>query len=81
MAARLGGIGADPGDDEDLRHRKALLVLLAVLILPVSLVWGTCYLAFGSLVGILPFIYFAISVGSLVVFSRTRAFGAFLVLG
>ena len=79
VAARLGGIGADPGDDEDLRHRKALLVLLAVLILPVSLVWGTCYLAFGSLVGILPFIYFAISVGSLVVFSRTRAFGAFLV--
>jgi adenylate cyclase len=79
VAARLGRIGADPGDDEDLRHRKALLVLLAVLILPVSLVWGTCYLAFGSLVGVLPFIYFAISVGSLVVFSRTRAFGAFLV--
>ncbi|MET0800968.1 MAG: adenylate/guanylate cyclase domain-containing protein [Actinomycetota bacterium] len=79
VASRLAGIGADPRDDEDLRHKKALLVLLAVLILPVSVVWGTCYLAFGSLVGIVPFIYFAVSVGSLVVFARTRSFGPFLV--
>jgi adenylate cyclase len=80
VAARLGTIGADPNDEEDLRQKKALLVLLAVLILPVSVVWGTCYLAFGSRVGILPFIYFAISVGSLVVFSRTRSFGPFLTV-
>jgi guanylate cyclase len=80
VAVRLGTIGADPNDDEDLRQKKALLVLLAVLILPVSVVWGTCYLAFGSRVGILPFIYFAISVGSLLVFSRTRSFGPFLTV-
>ena len=67
----LAGIGADPIDDEDLRQRKRLVVLLAVLILPVSVVWGTLYLSFGSPVGILPFIYFAVSVGSLVVFART----------
>jgi len=79
VAARLGKIGADPQDDEDRRQKKALLVLLAVLILPVSVVWGTCYLGFGSPVGVLPFIYFAISVGSLLVFSRTRSFGPFLV--
>ena len=77
-AARLARIGADPRDDEDTRHKKALLVLLAVLILPVSLVWGASYLAFGSRVGVLPFIYFAVSVGSLVVFSRTRSVAAFL---
>jgi adenylate cyclase len=76
--ARIGRIGADPRDDEALRQKKSLLVLLAVLILPVSLVWGASYLAFGSRVGVLPFIYFAISVGSLVVFSRTRSFGPFL---
>ena len=46
--ARLARLGADPRDDEDLRHKKALLVLLVVLILPVSLVWGCLYLAFGS---------------------------------
>ena len=66
-------IGADVRDDEELRQKKALLVLIAVLILPVSVVWGSLYLAFGSLVGVVPFVYFAISLGSLVVFARTRA--------
>jgi adenylate cyclase len=41
-------------------------------------VWGASYLAFGSRVGVLPFIYFAISLGSLMVFSRSRRFGPFL---
>jgi guanylate cyclase len=71
-------IGADPRDGEDLRQKKSLLVLLAVLILPVSLVWGTCYLAFGSPVGIIPFVYFLVSLGSLVIFARTGSFGSFL---
>lgn len=79
-AARLARIGADPRDDEDLRHKKALLVLLAILIAPVSVVWGILYLAFGSLVGIAPFVYFAISVASLVVFARTRSFLFLLVV-
>ena len=77
--AWLARIGADPGDDEELRQKKALLVMLAVLILPVSIVWGSLYLAFGSLVGILPFVYFAASLGSLVVFARTRKFHTLLV--
>jgi guanylate cyclase len=77
-AATLARTGADPEDDQELRQKKALLVLLAVLILPVSVVWGSLYLAFGSLVGIVPFIYFAVSIGSLVVFARTRSFGLLL---
>jgi hypothetical protein len=80
VRARLAGIGADPRDDEDLRQRKALLVLLALLILPVSVVWGASYLAFGSPLGILPFIYFTVSLGSLVVFSRSASFGPFLTV-
>ncbi|HEX6130982.1 MAG TPA: adenylate/guanylate cyclase domain-containing protein [Actinomycetota bacterium] len=80
VRALVAGVGADPADDEDLRHAKALLVLLAILILPVSVVWGTLYLSFGSPVGFLPFVYFAVSVGSLAVFSRTRDFGALLVV-
>lgn len=73
-AARLAMVGADPADDEDLRQKKALLVLLAILILPVSVVWGSLYLAFSAPVGIVPFIYFVVSVASLVVFARTRNF-------
>ncbi len=78
-AAWLARIGADPGDDEELRQKKALLVLLAVLILPVSVVWGSLYLGFGSPVGVVPYVYFAVSLGSLVVFARTRRFHLLLV--
>jgi guanylate cyclase len=70
----LARIGVGPEDDKELREKKTLLVLLAVLILPVSLVWGSLYLAFGSMVGIVPYIYFAVSLGSLVLFARTRSF-------
>jgi adenylate cyclase len=77
-AARLGRMGADPQDDEELRQKKALLVLLAVLILPVSLVWGSLYLGFGSLVGVIPFVYFSVSLGSLAVFARNRNFDVLL---
>src|SRR6187397_2181380 len=76
--AWLAGIGADPRDDEDLRQKKSLLVLLAILILPVSLVWGTCYLAFDSPVGVIPFVYFVVSLSSLVIFAKTGSFGPFL---
>ena len=70
----LARIGADPRDDEDLRQRKALLVLLALLILPVAAAWGAIYLAFGLAVGYLPFTYLGVSVASLIVFARTRNF-------
>ena len=78
-AALLARIGADAGDDEELRQKKVLLVLLAVLILPVSVVWGSLYLGFGSPVGVVPYVYFAVSLGSLVVFARTRRFQLLLV--
>jgi adenylate cyclase len=77
--ALLARIGADARDDEELRQKKALLVVLAVLILPVSVVWGSLYLSLGSAVGVVPFVYFAVSLGSLVVFARTRRFHPFLV--
>jgi adenylate cyclase len=79
-AAWLARIGADPQDDEELRQKKALLVLVAVLIAPVSVVWGILYLALGSAVGIAPLVYCAISVASLVVFARTKNFRFFLVV-
>ena len=72
-------MGADVRDDEEMRQKKALLVLLAVLILPVSVVWGSLYLGLGSPVGVVPYAYFAVSLGSLVVFARTGHFQLFLV--
>jgi guanylate cyclase len=81
VLAYLAGIGADPLDDSDTRANKALLVLISVLILPVSLTWAVLYLAFGSPVGWVPLGYFAVLLGSIVVFSRTRDFDMFLFVG
>ncbi|MFL5738404.1 MAG: adenylate/guanylate cyclase domain-containing protein [Actinomycetota bacterium] len=72
--AVIGRIGIDPDDDEELRQKKALLVLLAILILPVSVVWGSLYLGFGEPVGFIPFVYFAVSICSLLLFARNGNF-------
>ena len=79
--SRLVLVGADPVDDDDLRARKALLVQISVLILPVSALWGALYLAFGSPVGVVPLVYFGVLLGAIVVFSRTRDFPWFLRVG
>ncbi|HEU4674336.1 MAG TPA: adenylate/guanylate cyclase domain-containing protein [Candidatus Limnocylindrales bacterium] len=77
-AVRLGRLGADPADDPETRLHKALLVLLAVLILPIALLWGTLFVAFGAVSGLVAFAYFAISLASIVAFARTRDFAALL---
>src|SRR5919106_621775 len=78
VLARLARVGADPRDDGDTRARKTLLVLISVLILPISLLWGSLYLALGAPSGLLAFVYFAISLGAIAVFTRTRNFGLLL---
>lgn len=77
----LSGIGADPRDDADTRADKALLVLISVLILPVALLWAGLYLGFGSPVGWVPLLYFAVLLGGIVAFSRTRNFDQLLRVG
>jgi adenylate cyclase len=80
----LGGLaqlGADPQDDDDARAGKALLVLISVLILPVALLWAGLYLGFGSPVGWVPLAYFVTLLAAIVVFSHTRNFGQFLLVG
>jgi hypothetical protein len=47
-------------------------VLISMLILPVALLWAALYLAFGSPVGWVPLVYFAILLAAMVGFSRTR---------
>src|SRR5919197_1942961 len=79
--ARLKLLGSDPHDDEDLRARKALLVLISVLILPVAALWGALYLALGSPVGVVPLVYFGVLFAAIAVFSRTRDFTWLLRVG
>ncbi len=81
LVRRLALVGADARDDDDMRARKALLVLISVLILPVAALWGLLYLAFGSPVGLAPLVYFAVLLGSILVFARTRDFSLLLHVG
>ena len=74
VLVRLSSVGADPTDDEDTRLRKALLVLIAVLILPIAFVWGGLYLTFGSEWGATALVYAAISIGSILLFARNHNF-------
>jgi adenylate cyclase len=80
LLERLGRIGANPEDDSETRQRKALLVYLAVLILPISLVWGTLYLVLGAVSGLVAYAYFVISVASIALFARTRNFDQLLFI-
>ena len=75
---RVAHIGTDPHDDEDTRSSKALLVLISLLILPIALLWGILYLAFGSPVGFVPIVYFVVLLAGIGVFSRTGNFAQLL---
>src|SRR2546428_13291138 len=78
VLARLAAVGADPGDDEQTRQGKALLVLTSVLILPIAVVWGSLYRIFGSPVGYVPFAYALILLAAISAFARTRNFALLL---
>jgi hypothetical protein len=70
----IGRIGADPNDDLETRKRKALLVYLAVLILPIALLWGVLDLSLGAPAGAVAFAYLVISAASIGLFARTWNF-------
>ena len=74
MLAWISGIGRDPNDDVDARNRKALLVCVAVVILPIALIWGVLYLALGAQSGVVAFAYIAVSAVSIGLFAATRNF-------
>jgi adenylate cyclase len=72
MLDRVAGVGADPRDSDELRLRKAFLVLACLLILPISLAWGAIYLALGATAGLIAWLYLVISLVAIAIFSRTR---------
>ena len=70
--ARLARVGAQPGDDEETRQRKAMLLLVAILVLPISLTWAALYLALGAWSGLIAVLYFVISVGTILLYAVTK---------
>ena len=72
--ARLAEVGAGPYDDEETRLQKAVLVLIAIVILPISATWAVLYLALGAWTGWVAVVYAVISVASIAGFARNRDF-------
>jgi guanylate cyclase len=73
LAMFAGRIGAEPSDQPEVRDRKRLLVSVALLVLPASVVWGAIYWIVGEqTAALLPWVYTSVSVASLIAFHRTR---------
>jgi adenylate cyclase len=71
-------IGADPSDSDELRRRKALLVLFVLLVMPAGVIWGVLYWINGEVAaGSLPLAYTIYSIGAIAIFHRTRDFTVF----
>jgi class 3 adenylate cyclase len=76
--APFATIGANPGETEDQRLRRVLLVGLALAISVLAIVWGLVYIAFGEpLGGAIPLTYTVLSLMSIVVFTVTRRYDVF----
>ena len=75
---RLAEIGALPSDSEELRLRKAVLVLSSTLMASLSIIWVATYLALGLWVSAaIPFAYLLFSAASIHTFARTRRYRLF----
>ena len=80
MIQRALAIGSDPGDDEDTRLRKVVLLAAALTIAPLAVVWGLLYwLAGATSAAIIPWAYAAVSGLGLLLFAATRRYTWFAV--
>jgi adenylate cyclase len=78
VSAGLVGFGEAPGDSVELRLRKALLVAVALMVLPASVVWGALYWLAGEHgPALLPWSYTLASLASLGAFRVTRDYERF----
>ncbi|MEO8149969.1 MAG: adenylate/guanylate cyclase domain-containing protein [Bacteroidia bacterium] len=76
--SRISSIGSHPGDDDETRLQKSLLVLYSASIMIAGIAWGCMYIIFDEkLAGSIPLIYSASSLLILISFGFTRQFGIF----
>jgi class 3 adenylate cyclase len=76
--ALLSTIGASPGETEDQRLRRELLVGLSLFISLIAIFWGLAYIAFGEpLGGAIPLSYTVLSLLTIVTFTITRRYDVF----
>jgi adenylate cyclase len=68
-------IGFNPGDSDDIRLQKTLLVLSSLMMASMAIAWGLIYEAFGEyLAGAIPLFYSVLSFISITLFARTHRY-------
>jgi serine phosphatase RsbU (regulator of sigma subunit) len=78
LLQRLSRAGGVPSDTEEVRLRKAVLILFAGICLIMGIFWGIAYLALGRpLAGIFPLGYSTVSLVSLLYFFRSKGYKLF----
>src|SRR5207245_8763531 len=76
--APFAAIGAAPGETEDERLRRVLLVGMALAISVLAIFWGLMYIVFGEpLGGAIPLAYTVLSLLSIVMFTVIRRYDIF----
>ncbi len=81
LARRLRTAGIEPGDSDDLRLKKSLLMFAMGLTIAAPVFWLSLYSAMGlNFPATVPFGYQLLSLGTLVVYLATRNFDLFRVL-
>jgi adenylate cyclase len=78
LLERLADAAALPEDDQETRTRKASLILLALVIIPLTPVWVITYWLLGLILpGAIPLGYAVVSTMTLVIFLRTKRLALF----
>jgi class 3 adenylate cyclase len=79
LIARIGNIGSDSNDSEEVRFQKTLLIVYSGSMAVMAVFWGLLYFYFDEpLAGSIPLSYSIISLTSLALFSRMKSFQFFL---
>ena len=74
----IARVGADPGDDADVKLQKSTLVAGSLMFIGTSIAWGILYLDLDlTVAGLIPFGYALVSTLSLIHFSVTHRFAIY----
>jgi class 3 adenylate cyclase len=81
LLSRLRTAGVEPGDPDDIRLKKQLLMFAMALTIAVPIVWVAIYRLFGVTISTtLPILYLLLSLANLGVYLVTRNFGRWRLL-
>ena len=81
LLRRLRTAGVEPGDPEDIRLKKQLLMFAMALTIAVPIVWVAIYRLFGVTISTtLPILYLGLSLANLAVYLVSENFGRWRLL-